>query len=853
MLIPLRTTSDWGSQRLNRGPLRCPNILYNGCQLLCKAPISISTPRRDPPLRENPEPTIHQLSPKMPAATFSYAQAAKGKMDASDSSSGDSTPVAGAQNEVVNDDSVNDGQEPATPVTNAGNDDLEAPLHSKTETNPAAKAPSVSDASCTTNYETSGSPGTSTNDSRRDEDSNSDFSTRRSAKDTRSQGPTSRAPHSRPTSTSADTKKNRRERKPKGTANGAKNNEKDAEAAEGAKDVPPPPKVELAEAPIPTVNPWLQRLGTQPAKPSEPAVASPLNPTTPAQPTARKAATASASGQAKSASDGAATNGLGSHRRGGDSDAPRKNGIHKTDSRRVAEQLPSSDSAHWPTPDTAIKEEKQQRSVDKPQDRQDKEAPIQDDQMPKGKLSKKDWVKMDFVPSVSFETPLPQHKGTRPRGGARGGRDGTTRGGHSANPAKDGEKGSSPTSSSTKINGDAREGSRDAPANSRGSSVPPAAAKRGSTDAPSFRDQRKHSVAAPARSKEATTNEQPRDKHENRGERTRGGPRTRGGYHGSSQLNAQHATFTSGYQTNVASRQQNPYSPPVRQNQFGSYGSAPRGGGRGRGGANAGRSSGPNGNGRHAPSSMIAYDNSFNGAPVMGYPQTPSPAFFFDPFLVSTLTAQLSWYFSIQNLCRDMFLRSNMDSQGFVPLSLITGFNRVSTLLQAVHEPVQYVRQACMASRDVEFVVGDDTIERLRTLNNPRHWVLPMEDRVESARNAGPASFFSAGQQYPAHPGMVHGGFPAGSPGAMNSYPPTYGESQTNSFTGPAGPGPELVNGQSVDAEVGQSTTLKPTVPEFSPRVGADSTNASTPSEGQFEMKPSTAEASEKAVDAASS
>ena len=90
-----------------------------------------------------------------------------------------------------------------------------------------------------------------------------------------------------------------------------------------------------------------------------------------------------------------------------------------------------------------------------------------------------------------------------------------------------------------------------------------------------------------------------------------------------------------------------------------------------------------------------------------------------------------------------MFLRSNMDSQGFVPLSLIAGFNRVSTLLQTAHEPVQYVRQACMASRDVEFVVGDDTVERLRTLNNPRHWVFPMEDRAESARNAGPASFFS--------------------------------------------------------------------------------------------------------------
>lgn len=840
----------------------------------------------------------------MPAATFSYAQAAKGKSEASDStspapsSSADSTPVAGTQNDLIKDGSLNDGEEPAAPATNARNDDLETPLNSKAEAIPAAKAPSVSDASCTTNNDTSGSTGTSTNDSRPDDDSNSEFSTRRSAKDTRSQGPTSRTPHSRPTSTSADTKKNRRERKPKGAANGTKNAEKEADAAEGAKDVPPPPKVELSEAPIPTVNPWLQRLGTQPAKSSEPTVASPLNPTTPAQSTTRKTAAASASGQTKPASDGVATNGLGSHRRGGDSDAPRKNGVHKTDSRRVAEQLPSSDSAHWPTPDTAIKEEKQQRSADKSQERQDKEAPVQDDQMPKGKLSKKDWVKIDFVPSVSFETPLPQHKGTRPRGGARGGRDGTTRGGHSANPAKDGEKGSSPTTSSTKVNGDAREGSRDAPANARGSSVPPATAKRGSTDAPSFRDQRKHSVAAPARSKEATTNvrspdysmhsppsppsvfsprhvidtspsqhqppfdahgltlecqEQPRDKHENRGERIRGGPRTRGGYHGSSQLNAQHATFTSGYQANVASRQQNPYSPPIRQNQFGSYGSAPRGGGRGRGGANAGRSSGPNGNGRHAPSSVMTYDHSFNGAPMMGYPQTPSPAFFFDPFLVSTLTAQLSWYFSIQNLCRDMFLRSNMDSQGFVPLSLIAGFNRVSTLLQAAHEPVQYVRQACMASRDVEFVVGDDTVERLRTLNNPRHWVLPMEDRAESARNAGPASFFSAGQQYPAHPGMVHGGFPAGSPGAMNSYPPTYGDSQGNSFTGPAGPGPELVNGQSVGVEVGQATTLKPTVPEFSPRTGADSTNESTPSEGQSEVTPSTVEASEKADNAASS
>ena len=35
---------------------------------------------------------------------------------------------------------------------------------------------------------------------------------------------------------------------------------------------------------------------------------------------------------------------------------------------------------------------------------------------------------------------------------------------------------------------------------------------------------------------------------------------------------------------------------------------------------------------------------------------------------------------SVENLCRDMYLRSNMDDQGFVPVSIIASFNRVSQL-----------------------------------------------------------------------------------------------------------------------------------------------------------------------------
>lgn len=364
--------------------------------------------------------------------------------------------------------------------------------------------------------------------------------------------------------------------------------------------------------------------------------------------------------------------------------------------------------------------------------------------------------------------------------------------------------------------------------------------------------------------------DQPREKHEVRGERTRGAPRGRGAYHAStSQLNAQHAPFTTGYAAGVAARQQNPYSPPIRQNQFNSYGSgSARGGGSrgGRAGASAARASGSNNaNGRHAPSSVMTYDHPFHGGSMMGYPQAPSPAFFFDPYLVSTLTAQLSWYFSIQNLCRDMYLRSNMDSQGFVPLSLIASFNRVSTLLQAAHDPVQYVRQACLASRDVEFVVGDDGVERLRTLNNHQHWVLPMKDRCDSAQNNGPANFFGAGQQYPPGPqGVVHGVFTPGAPGPMN-YPP-YGETQTSAFASPASPdhGPELVNGHpgGHGTEAGQNTTLKPTVAEFSPRNGAadstkdqvvEGTDLATSADGAADSTPATVEVSENGQEAVSS
>ncbi|CAM9718296.1 unnamed protein product, partial [Phaeothamnion confervicola] len=38
---------------------------------------------------------------------------------------------------------------------------------------------------------------------------------------------------------------------------------------------------------------------------------------------------------------------------------------------------------------------------------------------------------------------------------------------------------------------------------------------------------------------------------------------------------------------------------------------------------------------------------------------------------------QVEYYFSAENLCKDLYLRGKMDANGFVPLPVIMAFNRI--------------------------------------------------------------------------------------------------------------------------------------------------------------------------------
>ncbi|MBO8584264.1 hypothetical protein INO15_14165, partial [Staphylococcus aureus] len=72
--------------------------------------------------------------------------------------------------------------------------------------------------------------------------------------------------------------------------------------------------------------------------------------------------------------------------------------------------------------------------------------------------------------------------------------------------------------------------------------------------------------------------------------------------------------------------------------------------------------------------------------------------------------------FSSENLCKDVFLRQNMDEQGWVPISLIASFNRVKQL--TVYFPA--IVEAVRSSTVVE-VQGD----KIRKRNDWMNWLLP--------------------------------------------------------------------------------------------------------------------------------
>lgn len=314
---------------------------------------------------------------------------------------------------------------------------------------------------------------------------------------------------------------------------------------------------------------------------------------------------------------------------------------------------------------------------------------------------------------------------------------------------------------------------------------------------------------------------QPRERGEGRNDRGRGGYRGRGG-HPAPMHNQQSYMANGAYSQAPRSYA----SPPLHQggNFPAAYGgSQSRGGRGGRGQSNAsGTFRGPGGS-SNASRMRQVQTNVGQAAWDYSVPLTPSN---FNAWYEQTrqlLIPQLEYYFSVENLLKDPFLRQNMDSQGFVPLSLVMGFTRVREILC---DPNTF-RQILAECNQLDYGVGDDQIERIRSRTHWAKFVYPnMEQRAESARNPGPSAFYPRSfHALPLYPnGMVGdyaGSFPTGYANGIE------GGNLAYPTEGVAGQPSTNIN------SVGAETQLSAHVPEFQPGTAVQAVEQSAQADSE--------------------
>lgn len=205
------------------------------------------------------------------------------------------------------------------------------------------------------------------------------------------------------------------------------------------------------------------------------------------------------------------------------------------------------------------------------------------------------------------------------------------------------------------------------------------------------------------------------------------------------------------------------------------------------------------------------FDYPMASMPVMPYQPQP----YWDSVVMSLLKNQIEYYFSIENLCKDMYLRKRMDSQGFVNLHFVAAFKRIRELTSEMG----MIRAVCESSTELDYVVAEDEIERLRRRSGWQSFVLPMEDRDDFARNNGPThlTFKNRGFGF----GLQYGSLVPTSYGASPplGYPHGHGDLSFQPFPAnglPLGQGMNgIVNGSGLGQ--GVASQLSADVPDFSP------------------------------------
>lgn len=411
------------------------------------------------------------------ASSFSYAQAAKGQ---------GTTPPQPALSNDTNQPSATpeaSGDKPAV-----AHESVEIPTSTQNADSPSVtqeKQDFESVSAVESDTRTESVPERSSEQRRDDDSRRLDRPWRRNDKGTRSSSATTR---------SVDDHEPRRPRKGKKGKTADKQNGDSSAATADQESKEEAPKIELLEAPIPSVNIWQQRKEAQRAKtkPNETAHEEPLPGSNAPQ------APADIDGGNSIRDTVPMTNGTKPHQKASDNTKPERQGSRgsrvSTKDVRSEAPPPVQDASLWPTPEISIKEDKKKPS----------EKEMLDDPSQGKPRQKKEWVTYDYVPTVSFETQLPQMRGSKPRGGAKGASSSRT---SAAGPQPSEKAGMAvPVGKGA----ESKERTRDPSSNANGTASAPPAAKRTSADGSQPRTEQKKPLpnTATEKSKDVPSNHQ---------------------------------------------------------------------------------------------------------------------------------------------------------------------------------------------------------------------------------------------------------------------------------------------------------------------------------------------------------
>ena len=695
---------------------------------------------------------------------FSYAQAAKGRSPAPSPKavSGSGTPSTDA-----------------TPGSSNWADDAETTEVNKADTSVKEKATSIVDSNVAGSAASSvTSPDTgNSSSSTKDDDTLSVQNASESTWDSKSQ--------SSETNTKAVTKSDK-----------SKKNKDDAKAADEPTKERKQPKPKLQDAPPPAVNIWQQRAQAQHHKapaPAPPRAAPDTAKREQKSESKKKGAAAGAQAQeGKAATPRGERN--GSARQSADAstvDAPKRSQVSR---QAPAANAPApTNEVAWPSMETAREEERK-----KAQEKEEKTDKDQSQPAASKPTSKSDWKAMPINPTVIFETALPSRGNARGgRGGGRGGAT-TGRAAFSGDrasgraqsqsngesspskeqsdktdreamppPAKPSRNGSDAASwrdaapfepAAALANGHVSDGealvdnahaheaesaavNTNPPrgqATSKRAKSPKRSEPRKSDDASASRADAPEQVDGQAAKLSPTDGRSESRAHDNSANpapfREGKGKRGRGGHRGVGNGHYQTAHNTAnGFPTEFYGA---PYAAPY-PSRGGHY---PQGS-RSYRGPNVRSQSIPIDNFGRVQGGYPAYPvqmipQQYGASPMPDYyGQYPAAVPYPDPaFLVPAITQQIEYYFSVDNLIKDLFFRKHMDSQGYVFLSFVADFKR----LKAMTTDYELIKFVCLQSSTIELRTGEDGLDRLRKVGDYERWVLPMAERDPSAQNNGP-------------------------------------------------------------------------------------------------------------------